>query len=245
MKEISLLTPTRGRVVFCQQMIQSVIDTVNHPERIEFIFYVDWDDPQHDEYIKTFKKYQNNPCRLEFIVAEPISVSKGWNIMAENCSGDVFKMGNDDIRYRTKGWDDVIDAETAKFPDDIYCMWFNDELHRGKMCTFPIISRKWYETLGYAFSPGIFNFFYNDTWTHDIGKRIEREHYVGSVINEHLHWTTKKSEADDTTRRARVAESTGQFQEGRRDGHIWNDTGNLRAEAAEKLKKVMNVISNN
>jgi glycosyl transferase/beta-hydroxylase protein BlmF len=168
-------------------MIQSVLDTVNHPERIELCFYIDEDDPQRESYCRMFPDYEKKiECRV--YIDEPMSVSKSWNLIAEDCTGDILKMGNDDILYRTKGWDDRLDQEAAKFPDDIYVMWFHDG--NSNACTFPIVSRKWYEALGY-FTPGIFQFIANDTWIQRIGKTVGRLHYVPNVLNEHVRYDDK------------------------------------------------------
>ena len=50
-------------------------------------------------------------------------------------------------------------------------MWMDDRINRENHCAFPIVSRKWCETLGY-FTPGVFHFGYNDTWVFDIAQRV-------------------------------------------------------------------------
>ncbi len=65
--------------------------------------------------------------------------------------GDVIIMGNDDLIYRTPEWDNILIKELSTIKDDIYCAWFDDGINGEKHCAFPIISRKWVETLGYCF----------------------------------------------------------------------------------------------
>lgn len=239
MKTISLLCPTRNRIANTKRLIQSLKDTTTHPERVELLFYVDEDDTALSQYIDLIKEKEKALGRIEVVVGPAISVSQSWNTICKASTGTVLKMSNDDLVYRTKGWDIRAEEEVNKFPDEIYCMWFNDQLHRRRMCTFPILSRKWVDTVGY-FTPGIFNFFYNDTWIHNIGKRIGREHYVDNVIVEHLHFTVRKSEFDETYKRAREAELVGKFMNGHRDGNIFWDKEYMREEAAQKLRGVMN-----
>lgn len=201
MKKISILTPTRERVDICERMIQSVLDTVNHPERMELLFYVDDDDPQLQQYRIMFET-QRAFIDVRHFEDEPMSVSKSWNVIAEECTGDILKMGNDDIIYKTRGWDDILDEEVLNYPDDIYVMWFRDGT--GPHCTFPIVSRKWYETLGY-FTPGIFKFIANDTWIQRIGKTVGRLHPIKNVLNEHqLHEPGGKGIHDATHDRNRM-----------------------------------------
>ena len=86
-----------------------------------------------------------------------MSVSKSWNEIAKLSLGDILIMGNDDQEYQTQYWDTTLEGEVNKYPDDIYCAWFEDKINGSKHCAFPIISRKWYDTVGY-FAPIVFNF---------------------------------------------------------------------------------------
>ena len=147
--------------------------------------------------------------------------------------GEIFIMGNDDLIYKTPNWDTTLRDETEKFPDDIYVMWFNDLINADRHCAFPIVSKKWYNAVGY-FAPGVFEFLYNDTWVFDIGKRVDRLHYIGDVITEHLHFTVGKSSYDKTYREAR---ERGQRE---RDGDLFAKTADQREEAAQRLREVMN-----
>jgi hypothetical protein len=78
-------------------------------------------------------------------------------------------------------------------------MWMNDMINEDRHCAFPIVSRKWCDTLGY-FTPGVFKFGYNDTWVYDIAKRLGRCHWISSVTAEHMHFNQGKSQKDDTYR---------------------------------------------
>lgn len=199
---ISLLCPTRGRPDRICVMIESVIKTTEKLENVEILFYIDSDDDKKDDYIVSINnllnKYNNPFKRVLPHIGEPMSVSKSWNIIAEKCEGDILVMANDDEVWITKGWDRRLNEEADKFPDDIYCIYFDDGVNKG--CSFPMVSRKWYETLGY-FTPGIFKFLANDTWIQHIAQYIERLHYVPDVLVEHRHYLYNKSEMDETYKR--------------------------------------------
>jgi len=224
-RKFSILTPTRGRPENAIRFANSVNKTAKDKSSFEQLFYVDNDDPRIDDYRRLFPSNHN---QVKVIYGEPMSVSKSWNILAEKCVGDVLIMGNDDLVYRTDGWDEILDTERRKYQDCIYVMWFNDGINGARHCAFPIVSRKWYETLGY-FAPGIFEFLYNDTWVFDIGKRINRCHYIDRVLTEHLHFTAGKSNYDETYQRAR---RDGQSQ---RDRALFENTVHDRCVAADKL----------
>ena len=93
-------------------------------------------------------------------------------------------MATDAQLYGHEGWDTRLDAEILKFPDRIYCIWFNDGINGSGHCAFPIVSRRWYNTLGY-FTPGIFDFLFNDTWIMAIAQLLGRVHYVDDVTVEY------------------------------------------------------------
>lgn len=202
LKTISLLCPTRGRPHRLKEMLESVIITAQNPENVEVFFYIDNDDNKKDEYLETINKlldkYKTNLKKCDPYIGEPMSISKSWNILAERCSGDILAMSNDDLVYITKGWDVVASKESEKYPDGIYCMWFNDLIQYGSSAAFPMVSRVWYKTLGY-FTPGVFRFLCNDSWIYYIAKNLQRLHYIGDdVIVEHRHASYNKSEMDDT-----------------------------------------------
>ena len=231
MNTYSILCPTRSRAGRCKTYADSIFQTATNPEWIELLLYVDSDDPQKANYQSWTQKH---PHKVVLVIGEPISVSKSWNIIAEKATGNILMLGNDDLVHESVGWDAKLDTEIAKFPDQIFCIWVNDK-HKGeKLCTFPAISRKWYETVGY-FSPGIFEFFYHDSWIQDIGQRVDRLHYVPDVIIEHRHWSYGYAN-DETTKRHRQGEGCGRST---RDSKIFKDNTHLREEAAERLRKVM------
>ena len=238
MKNIAILTPTRARPGRLDTFIQSVYDTATNPERVFCYNYIDSDDPRQKAYEDYTKRQHNNSTN---ILGEPQSVSISWNVLAE-CAVDnddaeetILIMGNDDLIYRTHGWDTIVEEESNKFPDDIYCMWMEDLINGEKHCAFPIISKKWYTTLGY-FTPGVFNFGYNDTWVFDVAKKVGRTHFIPKAVNEHMHFTTGKSGMDDTYNRNRTQERGNLYE---KDKVIFEDTNTDRQADADKLLDVI------
>lgn len=228
--KVSILCPTRGRVSGAIRLANSIHSTAHDKNGFEVWFYVDNDDPKRAEYEEKIGRAGNTSVRL--VVGPRESVSRTWNVIAKHCTGDVLMMGNDDLVFRTDGWDSALHRHVDTFDDDIYVAWFNDGIKGESHCSFPIVSRKWYETLGY-FTPGVFQFLYNDTWIMDIGQRVDRLHYIPEVLCEHLHHSTGKSPVDQTTLDAR--ENNMHVI----DKQIYDDMENIRKNHAEKIKKVM------
>ena len=243
-KTISLLCPTRGRPDRVHTMLESIIITTDNPEYVEVLYYIDNDDNTKEGYLETIdnlvKKHNVHFKKVEPYIGEPISISKSWNILAERCSGDVLVMANDDEVWITKGWDSRLNEEVEKFPDDIYCIYFDDGFCHGKGCSFPMVSRTWYETLGY-FTPGIFKFLCNDTWIEHIAKSIYRLHYVHDVLIEHRHVLYNKSQMDDTYKRHSDNIGTYNHKEFDRDLLYSTESRKKINEEANKLINKMNI----
>ena len=239
-KVISILTPTRNRVNRLNDFIMSVYGHTRKKGRVEMLMYVDADDPslpQYKEYDKHCQTEFADMLNIHFVFGESKSVSESWNDLYAKSVGDILIMGNDDLLYRTSLWDLRIEKESERFRDDIYCMWMDDKINDNRHCAFPIVSRKWCETLGY-FAPGVFKFGYNDTWVYDIAKRIGRCHWVPSVVGEHMHFTQIKSQTDDTYKRNRVGDRGNLYQ---LDGQTFDSPEMVekRIADAEKLRGVM------
>lgn len=226
----SILTPSRNRPHRLKTFVDSVLDNAMNTDNIELLIYVDNDDPAIAQY-KQMQGYRN----IHIIFDKPISISKSWNTMAEQCKGDVMIMGNDDLEYRTPNWDTLLITELQKYPDQIYVAWMEDGINADRHCAFPIISRKWYQTLGY-FAPGVFNFGYNDTWIYDIGKRVNRCHYMSHIKAEHMHFSANKSAYDDTYARNRTKERGNLYN---KDKIIFEATVDQRQQHADKLKALI------
>lgn len=237
--KISILTPTRNRAVNLSRMVQSAVHKSSGYNELQFLNYIDDDDPSIDFY-KLEQKKLNFSDYVEFlnIINEPQSVSKSWNILAKealssNC--DILLMGNDDQVFQTQNWDSILIDEIKNFNHSLYCMWFDDKINAKNHCAFPIVPKEWFEILGY-FTPGIFHFGYNDTWIFDVAKRAGITKFIPNVTVEHRHFTVNKSEYDETYAFNRT-QSRGNLYD--KDKIIFDDTVDQRIADSEKLKRMI------
>ena len=239
--KISILTPTRNRPNNCERFIKSIYNTAWERGAVELLFYVDNDDPALGSYRsleKHCKKEYVGFSDVRFIAGKPKSVSISWNDLAEECTGDVMIMGNDDLVYQTPGWDNILEKELEKYKEDkIYVAWFDDKINYDRHCAFPIVSREWYNKLG-RFTPGCFNFGYNDTWIFEVGKMLDRCHFIPSVVVEHLHFSQGKSEMDDTYARNRTQEKGNLYAQ---DQVIFNKTRAARQDDRDRLRELIDI----
>jgi hypothetical protein len=239
-RAFSLLCPSRGRPHFAKRLLDSLKSTTFHRERIELLFYLDADDPLIEGY-RAMIDAENGAAkslgRLEVLVGESKSISQSWNDLAAGAHGGVMMMANDDQVYIHSGWDLRLDEEIDRFPDEIYCLWFNDGINAGNHCAFPIISRLWYETLKY-FTPGIFEFIANDTWIMDVANRAGRLHYIDDVTVEHRHFTAGKAEFDETYQRHRSGVNKDRIA---RDLDLFERTSEIRELDAKRLRTLITI----
>lgn len=239
---ISLLAPTRGRPDQAIRLALSVLQTASQPKRIELLFYVDNNDAEQANYIQAFQQQKlqfDRFLRCSLMIGEPIGISKAWNELAARSQGDLLIMAADDQTYNTAGWDDRLLIEIQRFSDEIFCAWFNDGHWGEKLCTFPIVSRRWCLTLGY-FTTGLFECLYDDLWIMDLAQRLDRLHYIPNVLTEHLHWSYGKSEIDATYEWKQV-NTEGQLKPPvRRDMNLFSRTAPYRETDARRLIERMN-----
>jgi glycosyl transferase/beta-hydroxylase protein BlmF len=134
-----------------------------------------------------------------------IGVPQSVNRLLERTQADILLTANDDQVYIDTGWDARIDREAAARPDGIYCLWFNDGWEAQNFCTFPIVSRRWVETLGYLQFP-FFEHFFADAWIWMLAKSVDRAVFIPDLLVEHRHWKTKKAERDTTYERHATTE---------------------------------------
>lgn len=232
----SMLCPTRSRAQQIQRFVTSVHRTCMQPGSVEILFYVDDDDPQREDYARTIEELQRQYPdfkRVELIVGPAMSVSKSWNVLAASSTGSLLMMANDDQLYVDYGWDYHLDRYAGESQDGIFAMFFEDGQYPPGSGDFPIVSRRWYETLGY-FTPGIFEFWYNEAWIFDIAHRLRRIRRIPKVLVDHLHYSKYKSVLDETYLRHR-----SNFERSQRDTELFKNTAEQRSAAAEKLRPLM------
>lgn len=227
MKRIAIATPSRGRCQKAIGYIQSIQDTAIRPERIEVALRVDDDDDQVNDYLNIGAMAWLVKVHIEVGPTLLGDIGEMWNVLLSHIDADIYMMGNDDLVHKTLGWDVILEKYVAQYPDEIYCLWFNDTINGNRHCAFPIVSRKWIETVGFWFPKGL-KYCYPDTWVYDLGKRVGRAVYIPEVTVEHQWMGAKK---DETYRRSRA--------QGEGDAQAFIDREHERVAQAEKLWKVM------
>lgn len=194
---IALLVPTRKRPEGVKRLLKSIEDTVDNKDLVTSYFYVDEDDFDTIKLLKAIKK--RNSYNIEYLIGPRIILSEMVNKLYPLTSEFILFFGADDIVFRTKGWDTILQAGVHGVPDGIGLFYGNDLVttqHAPNFATHPIITREWVNVVGYV-SPPYFSCDYADTWLNDIADRSGRK-FPLPFINEHMHPTVGKANYDST-----------------------------------------------
>lgn len=230
---ISLLIPTRGRREWLGRTIVSAIKTAKNPDKLEFVCYVDDDD------VASYEKFGFDIApdlngNIHFIVGPRIVLSNTWNKCASYASGDILMQGNDDIIFRTVGWDVMVSRAFERCADKILMVHGNDgstgrPSSIGNFGPHPFVSRRWIEVLGYMTAP-YYSSDYGDTHINELANAIGRRRYLQFTV-EHMHNLFGKAPIDKTTneRLARHAKD--------KVDTLYKDLALLRELDIEKLKE--------
>ncbi len=239
-RTLSLLCPTRERVANVERFLDSVARTAAAPGRVEALFYVDSDDPELAAYQALFERARwrfGRIGRCALHVGEPVGVPHAWNHLAAHADGDALMMANDDQLYIDYGWDTRLDARitelTALHRDGVLCLYFDDGQYPEGACDFPILTRPWYDTLGY-FTPTIFQQWEVEKWVFDIADRLRRLYPVPGVLVEHRHYQDYKAPFDATYQRHRMTR-----EKSFADHALFLRTERSRLKETEKLRAVI------
>jgi hypothetical protein len=187
--------PTRARPIFAGRCIKSVVTQTTHLARVEIIVYVD-DDDIGSHHIGS------EEVSVRCIMGARASMGYYNSACYAAARGDIIILVNDDMVIGTRGWDTKIIELDASIPDKIYLAYGNDLLKKGRVCTFPILSRRVCELLIDPY-PKEYQGAFIDYHVFDIFKRLQhagfdRIHYMDDVVFEHLHYRTGKAPFDET-----------------------------------------------
>ncbi len=196
MMDISIILPTRGRAALLKRLFNSIAETTANPGAIEIILRMDEDDTESHEIghpgLNIKKMIRRAGATMGAITNESYAISTGRYIM----------LMNDDVVFRTQGWDKNVLQAFAKFPDDIALIYGNDLDQGEHMPTFPILSRRSIELFGGVCPSEYFNLCI-DAHLFDIYSQLkalghDRILYLEDTVFEHLHFIIGKSERDNT-----------------------------------------------
>ena len=232
--KISILIPTRERVLKFERFINSIIKNTCLIDRCEFLVLVDPDDPEKDAYIKFINSLKYQKIHIKVFHENIQTHAKRNNFLATKSSGEILFPANDDMIFVTKDWDNLLDIEFSKnLKKEPLCVWVNSgNKYPYLFCHFPIINSAWYRRLGYV-GCELFNFWYLDTWICDLAKRSNKVIYSQKIKFKEFNAQANTDEFDNTYLR-NIADNKME-----KDIEIWENSLSQRISEANKLKYII------
>jgi hypothetical protein len=184
-------------------MLDSACQTADRPQRLEAVVYVDRDD-------KSSHGIDHAGLHVARLVGARAKMGAMTQACYAVCRGRCIMLANDDLVFRTAGWDTEILARLDAHPDGVGLVWGNDLLRGGALPTHPIVSRTAIEIMG-CVCPEAYRRDYIDTHLYDIFCRLrklghDRLGYLPDVIFEHMHVDAGKGAIDNTSLKTRKSD---------------------------------------
>ena len=200
---ISMLLPTRARPALARRFLESAFKTCRNPAQVEIIMVIDDDDSSYGDFVCPFEK-------MQLLTVSPLTMSGYNRFAAEQSSGDILVLVNDDIIVESEGWDVAVRKMHESFDDGLYLGFPNDGFKKSRLSVFPILSRRTFDNFDVL--PEIYLGAFIDTHLHEIFRFLraqghDRISYLADVKFTHHHYRVTKTTPDDTyTRRDRFGD---------------------------------------
>lgn len=180
--EIAILCGTRGRPDMFAESLASLQATVRDKARTHLWVYVDEDDAVTRRAIES-GAIPDPGLPLHWHIG-PRTAGLGqmhqalWR--ASGQTAEIYMLSTDKSHFATPGWDEVVRAKFAEYPDGILLAFPHDP-NTADQATYTILGWAWVRTLGY-FYPGYFPFWFDDLWVDHIGQMVGRYQKLPIVI---------------------------------------------------------------
>jgi len=189
---IAICFPTRNRPQNLQRLYKSLQDTSKIMPQV--CIYVDDDDEKSIPVAKELGIIYLQGPRQTYL-------GKSWNMAADLATADIICAGGDDLVFRTKDWDVMVEEEFAKWSDRIVQVHGDDKCHGGSRAgTHGFLHQNWIRAIGYMYPPYFET--WPDNWVTAVANNIQRRVFI-PIITEHIHPTTHGIPMDDTYSEAR------------------------------------------
>jgi hypothetical protein len=220
MRDLLVITPTRGRLASAQRLIDAMASTCT--AQTDLVLAIDDDDPAYGGLAMAGRRV--------IVVRGPRATCTEWTNRIAEQHGRGYRafasLGDDHVPV-TPGWDTALLAAI----DDMGgtgIAYGDDGLQGQFLPTAPVISSDIVAALGWMFYPRIVHVFADNVWL-DLGREAGCLRYVPEVRIEHLHYTAGLSRHDQTyaDRDPFWAQDEAAYHAWQRDG-MAADTGKIR-----------------
>ncbi|HZL94490.1 MAG TPA: hypothetical protein VFB99_12620, partial [Vicinamibacterales bacterium] len=184
---ILALCPSRGRPKAAAETLVS-FNATKRDRNSRIVFIVDSDDPTLADY----------PARFTHVVKPTGSMGGALRAAQAEVIGDATSVGmiGDDNRFRTPGWDVILDTHLT---ERIGVAYGDDGFQHERLPTSWWVSRKLVDV--FPLAPPMLTHLYMDNWWKSLGEGAGCLRYFPDIDIEHLHPIAGKAPDDPTYRR--------------------------------------------
>lgn len=197
----SLLHPSRSRpnksFEATQGWLNSAVST-----NFELIVSIDENDPYKEQYLNIYSNF--NQYKVKVIVNNNTTAVEAINNAAKVAEGEVFIVVSDDTGV-LRGWDKVINSAVGTHTDFVLKVYDGIQ---DWIVTMPILDRVYYNRFGYVYYPEYSHMFCDTHLTH-VADALGKLLFRNDILIPHEHYSVKRSERDDITKRADNTFNTG------------------------------------
>lgn len=189
--------PSRGRPKQCVDVLTSMMHKAHSV--CDYLLSLDADDQPHPDFgafdvdaLTTV--IGTSDCKVHAINRDINEHEDSW---------DILVVASDDMWPMEKGWDTTIrEAMQRYYPDTDGMLWFHDGYQR-KICTMPIMGRKYYSRFQYVYHPSYRSFFCDDEQT-AVAMAHGKIQFIDQLLFQHRHPDNRAPgvKSDDTYRRS-------------------------------------------
>ena len=230
---ISIIIPTKNRVKNLKKVLKTLNQNTLQPKQVEVVFYVDSDDTNTIDFIKSgeINKHLGKIPGSAIVNKHKIKLADMYNYAFNRCKGDIIMYSADDVHFKTKNWDILINEEFTRYSDKVCLVFGPDGMQpNGTLATHGFLSRRAIEQVGYV-HPVNMGYNYSDNWLTDIYRKLGRLVYT-PVYFEHCHWGAGKAEYDETYKTGSDAPHDDSID-------LWSQSADQRNEDVSKLKLIL------
>lgn len=194
MDTISIIHPSRGRVVMANQTAAKWIISAAKTNPIEYILSIDSTDPEKDDYLQGFdilrELLQHPNIKIITVISPNKTAIEAINSAALETSNNMIIVVSDDFDC-FQGWDEWLIDKLENRSD--YLVKTTDGI-QPLLITLPIMDRMYYNRFGYIYYPEYHHMFCDTEMTDvgnilgrvidlkDEGHKFTHKHYIAGLM---------------------------------------------------------------
>jgi glycosyl transferase/beta-hydroxylase protein BlmF len=203
MKKVLIKFPVRERVEKVKSRINEIFNSCVR-ENTEVLLSIDTDDAALNN--KSFYDYLNTlpwRNRIKVVLTAPKgkihAVNVGLELPQFKSGWDIVVVFSDDMTIVKHGFDEVVvhDMEYTNYEG---ALWYSDGFTHNRLCTYPVLSKKYYDMFGYIYHPDYKSLFADNEQT-EVGQKLNLLKYINEPIFRHDHHSNTNSGMDELLRK--------------------------------------------